>query len=236
MFMIKGTSNYFGNDNGGNVDVNMIAAEDEEDAAVKAQIVPVRHSIVIVPAGTEEGAPIITGTMMAYPTTNQLFNYQISALNSPTSFSATGLPDGLIFDAAAGQIKGIPVSPGVSKVQITATNAKGSGSATLVVIVSDPLPARLQITSANTANATVGTPFTYQITADNHADHYFVNFPSDKGTEPPDSSLPPGLVYDSKTGLVSGTPAKAGNFTMRVAAMNATAVSPADVALTIKDK
>jgi hypothetical protein len=234
--VIKGTSNYFGNDNGGNVDVNMIAVEEQEDAAVKAQIVPVRHTIVIVPAGSAAGAPTITGTMMAYPTTNQLFDFQIAALNSPTGFSAMGLPDGLMIDSATGEIKGIPVHAGINKVQVTATNSQGSGSATFIMAVSDALPARLQITSANVASATVGTPFNYQITTDHPPDHYFVSCPSDKGTSPPDSSLPPGLVYDTKTGLVSGTPTKAGTFTMRVTAMNAAGVTPSDVALTIKDK
>jgi hypothetical protein len=236
MFMIKGTSNYFGNDNGGNIDTNMIAVEDEEDAAVKAQIVPVRHVIAIVPAGTSEGAPVITGSLMAYPITKQQFNYQLSALNTPTSFSAEGLPDGLVMVAATGEIKGLPVRDGVSKVRVTAANSQGSGSATLVMMVSDPLPARLQITSAKSASAGVGTPFKYQIAADTHADHYFACCPSDKGTEPPNSSLPPGLTYDTNTGLVSGTPTKAGNFILRVAAMNATGVSPSDVALTISGK
>ncbi len=38
------------------------------------------------------------------------------------------------------------------------------------------------------------------------------------------------------TGLVSGTPTKSGHFTMQVAAMNATGITPVNVALTIKDK
>ena len=49
--MIKGTSNYNGNDNGGNIDDNMIAVQAQKDAAVKALLVPVRHTIAIVPAG-----------------------------------------------------------------------------------------------------------------------------------------------------------------------------------------
>ena len=50
-FMIKGTSNYFGNDNGGNIDSNMLAVDDQIDAALKKAIVPVTNTIVIVPAG-----------------------------------------------------------------------------------------------------------------------------------------------------------------------------------------
>jgi PKD repeat protein len=236
-FMIKGTSNYFGNDNGGNVDTNTIAIEDQKDAAVKALIVPVRQTIVIVPTGqTGPAAPVITGTMAAYATVGQAFTYQTSTLNTPTGFAATGLPKGLSIDATSGQITGTPTDPGTSTVQLTATNAQGTGTSVLTLNVDTPLPERPQITSPAVASATVGAPFTYQITSTNNPTDYFVTTQGSVGTEPPDSSLPPGLTYDTKSGLFSGTPTKAGTYPVQVAAMNAAGVAAEIVTLTVKDK
>jgi len=237
-YMIKGTSNYFGNDNGGNVDTNMIAVEEQKDAAVKALLVPVRHTIVIIPTGQSEAvAPVITGTMSAYPIVGQPFRYQISALHPPSAFSADGLPKGLsLTDAATGLITGTPTEPGASQVHLTATNANGSGVATLTLTVQTPTPERPQITSPATASGTVGAPFSYQIIATNQPTHYFATSPSDKGTEPPASSLPPGITYDTASGLVTGTPTKAGTFPVQVAAMNEAGVTCALVTVTVKDK
>jgi lysophospholipase L1-like esterase len=235
-FMIKGTSNYFGNDNGGNVDANMIAVQEEKDAWVKAMIIPVRHTIVIVPTGAEAGAPVITGTMTAYPVIGQPLTYQVSALNAPTGYDAKGLPAGLTIDAASGRISGTPTEAFKGTVQLSATNAKGSGTGVLTLAIAPPLPGLIQITSPATATATVGTPFSYQIVGTNHPEHFFATSPGDKGTEPPASSLPPGLTYDTTSGLVSGTPTKAGTFIVQVAAMNEAGVSPLLVTLTVKDK
>lgn len=235
IFMIKGTSNYFGNDNGGNVDANMLAVEDQKDAALKALVVPVRHTIVIVPTGSSAAAaPVITGTMMAYPTVGQPFTYQISALNSPTSFAATGLPKGLSLDEKSGQITGTPTEAGITAVSLTATNASGNSSTSLTLATAEPVPQVPAITSAKTADATVGTPFSYQITASNHPDNYFAWMQSDKGTEPPISSLPPGLAYDTKSGLLSGTPTKAGAYTVQIAAQNEGGRAVVPLALTVK--
>jgi hypothetical protein len=221
-FMIKGTANYNGNDNGGNVDTNMIAVESEKDAALKALIAPV--------------PPVITGTMMVYPAVGQPFTYQISALGSPTSFTAANLPKGLTLDEKSGQITGTPTDPGVSTVALSATNAAGSTSTTLTLTIAAPTPPYPGITSAKTADATTGAAFSYQIAATNNPTHYFAWTQSDKGTEPPVSSLPPGITYDSKSGLISGTPTKAGAYTIQIAAMNDAGVSPASFVLTVKDK
>ena len=219
-FMIKGTSNYFGNDNGGNADTNMIAVAAQEDAALKALIIPVRHAIVILPTGKTVTVPAITGTMVAYPVVGQAFTYTITALGAPTAYAATGLPAGLSLDGASGRITGTPAAAGTSVVTLTATNATGSAATTVTLVTSAPLPTVPEITSAKTADATVGAPFSYRITAKNPTAGYFAWMPSDKGVAPPASSLPPGLVYDGKTGVVSGTPTKAGTFTIAVAAWN----------------
>ena len=96
------------------------------------------------------------------------------------------------------------------------------------------MPDRPQVTSPATTDGTVGAPFTYQIVATNKPTDFFVTMASDKGTEPPASSLPPGIAYDTASGLVSGTPTVAGTYKVQVAAMNDAGVSPAFVTLTVK--
>jgi hypothetical protein len=236
-YMIKLTSNYFGNDNGGNIDENILAVHARKDAAVKALLVPVRHAIAIVPTGAPETvAPVITGTMMAYATVGRAFTYRISALHTQTGFAATGLPKGLDINRATGEISGTPTEAGVSLISLAATNGNGTGAGTLNLAVTAPLPDRPVVTSPATAKGTVGVPFTYQITATNAPTHYFATSPGTKGTVPPASSLPAGLSYDAVTGLLSGPPKAAGVYPIQVAAMNESGVATKNVTLTVKDK
>ncbi len=236
-YMIKFTSNYNANDNGGNIDENMIAVYKQKDAAVKALLVPVRHTIAIVPQGkSEAAAPVIVGTAVAYATSGQPWTYKISAINAPTRFTANNLPKGLTLDAATGVISGTPSERGEASIALSATSVTGTGTGMLRLVVSAPLPDPVALTSPAAAEGTVGTPFTYQIKGTNAPTHYFVTFPGDKGTVPPASSLPPGWTYDVTTGLLSGTPRKAGTFTFQIAAMNASGVVTKLVTLTVKEK
>ena len=84
--------------------------------------------------------PVVTVTPQT-ATVGAAFSYQVVAANSPTSWSATGLPIGLVIDAKAGLISGTPTTAGVAIPTITATNAAGSGSATLQITVgTGPVP------------------------------------------------------------------------------------------------
>lgn len=79
--------------------------------------------------------PTIISSASAGGTQFQPFSYTISASNTPTSYSAIGLPAGLTIDTASGIISGIPPSFGTYNVTILATNAGGSGSANLVLTI-----------------------------------------------------------------------------------------------------
>ncbi|MBM3866709.1 MAG: hypothetical protein FJ381_12630, partial [Verrucomicrobia bacterium] len=59
------------------------------------------------------------------------FEYRISATRNPIAFTATGLPSGLAIDPSSGLIRGTPRQTGVFSVALGASNAAGSGSATL---------------------------------------------------------------------------------------------------------
>ena len=102
------------------------------------------QAIVTMDLTTAGAVPVISSSLTAFGTVGISFSYQILASNSPTAFSATGLPAGLSLNAATGLISGTPTTAGISSITISATNAGGTGSATLVltsVLTVDPVAA-----------------------------------------------------------------------------------------------
>jgi hypothetical protein len=81
-------------------------------------------------------APVITSPTTASGTVGQSFSYQIAANNSPTSFNATGLPQGLTVSTSTGLISGTPSTAGTSTVTISVTNSAGTGTGTVTVTIS----------------------------------------------------------------------------------------------------
>lgn len=84
---------------------------------------------------TATTSPAINSTLSATGRVGTLFRYTITATNSPTSFNATGLPAGLVVSTTTGVISGTPLVVGTSSVTLSATNATGTGSATLVLTI-----------------------------------------------------------------------------------------------------
>jgi len=150
--------------------------------------------------------PVITSSLTASGSAGQLFSYQITASNSPTSFGATGLPTGLGINSS-GLISGTPAAAGISNITISATNANGTGSATLVLTIQQaptftnaPLSVPIAIGSAyNFSFTTTGSPTpTFAVTA---------------------GGLPTGLSLSS-TGAITGTATQLGTYSGTVTATN----------------
>jgi hypothetical protein len=164
-------------------------------------------------------APVITSATTANGTVGTAFSYQITATNTPTSFSATGLPGGLSLNTSTGLISGTPSTEGASTVTLSATNSAGTGTAPLTLTIAAPaVPA---ITSAATSSGTVGIAFSYQITA--------TTTPISYGA----TGLPAGLSVNASTGLISGTPTAAGSSTVTLSATNSTGTGTAPLTLTV---
>ena len=79
--------------------------------------------------------PVITSALKATGAIGKAFTYTITATNSPTSFSVSRRPGGLTLNKATGVISGTPTSRGSTTLTIGATNASGTGSATLVITI-----------------------------------------------------------------------------------------------------
>jgi hypothetical protein len=162
--------------------------------------------------------PSITSPLTATGIQGVPFNYQITGLHTPTSFSALFLPNGLSLDSGSGAISGTPQESGMFGVLITDVNACSNDTELLVVTLNSGLPV---ITSSNLATGTESLPFTYQITAS--------GTPTAFGTE----SLPAGLSVNAGTGLISGSPIFAGEFDSTIWASNAWGVGSAPLHFSI---
>jgi len=163
--------------------------------------------------------PVITSAAAASGCVGQAFNYHITASNFPDSYSATPLPGGLAVDTGTGAITGTPNATGTINVTISATNALGTGTATLAITITFPPPP--VITSATTASGVVGTAFNYQITA--------TNSPSSYDATP----LPAGLSVNTNTGAITGTPTITGTTSATISATNAGGTGSATLTITI---
>ncbi|OAM89019.1 hypothetical protein AW736_15080 [Termitidicoccus mucosus] len=150
-------------------------------------------------------APSITSPLTAAAAVGAPFSYRITALPGLlTGFTAVGLPGGLSLDPATGVISGAVTTVGTSNVTLTATNAVGTGTATLVLNAYE-MPV---ITSPLRVTGTAGQPFSYQIAATGNPSTYAAE------------GLPDSLAVNPATGLISGTPAAPGASSVAIAAVN----------------
>ena len=88
-----------------------------------------------IPSTASAQVPVITSAASAGAPVGEPFSYQITATNSPFSFSATGLPAGLSVNVVSGRISGNPTSAGIAVVALGASNASGLGVSQLSITV-----------------------------------------------------------------------------------------------------
>ncbi|BET68980.1 hypothetical protein ASA1KI_38980 [Opitutales bacterium ASA1] len=73
-------------------------------------------------------APVVTSPTSAAATVGSSFSYQITGTESPTSYSANGLPPGLTL-GSGGLISGTPTTAGTFVASVSASNTYGAGDA-----------------------------------------------------------------------------------------------------------
>lgn len=138
--------------------------------------------------------PVITSVLTLSGTAGTALTYNIIATNMLAgyggSYGAIDLPSGLTINTTTGVINGTPTNAGVTNVTISAVNAGGSDSETLVIDIKPPKPV---VTQPSNFTQAVNTSFSYQILATNSPTSYTA------------TGLPAGLSVDSSSGLISGT-------------------------------
>lgn len=179
-------------------------------------------TITIDPAGA---VPSITSASSLSGDVDAQISYQITASESPTSYSASGLPLGMAIDTGSGFINGTPTIAGVYDVDLTASNANGSSLIFDLTIVIGDVP---QISSALTISGTEDDPITeYQLSASNSPTSFSVV----------SESLPEGLSYSTTTKKISGIPTEVGTFNVEAFASNAVGDgTPSTIVITIEAK
>ncbi len=159
------------------------------------------------------------------------FSYTIAATQNPTSFTAANLPPGLSVNPYTGVISGLPSSDGIFQVPVAATNAQGTGQATVTIIVGAISPL---ISTGLAVNATAGSPVSDAIYTN-------VTSVSQSYEQPPNhaaltfaaAGLPPGLSFNTTTGVISGTPTQTGVFPVTITATNRAGTDHAVVTFTV---
>jgi hypothetical protein len=177
-------------------------------------------NIIVTKSSSSVTAPVISSFLTQSGTVGTAFIYQITASSSPISYGAVGLPGGLGINTSTGAITGTPTGAGTSNVTISATNASGTGSATLVITVNSSVSAPV-ISSSLAQSGTVGTVFSYQITAS--------GIPTSYGA----TVLPGGLILNTGNGAITGTPTTAGTFNVSISATNSSETGTATLVITV---
>jgi hypothetical protein len=134
-----------------------------------------------------------------------LFSFKPNATGGrpPYKWAATGLPAGLTFDPATGEISGTPTAPGASPAKLTVTDALGL---TTTLNVNVAVASKLAVAKRALSVAKAGRAYAARLAVSG-------------GVRPltwKASGAPTGLKLNARTGILSGTPRKAGTYRINV--------------------
>jgi uncharacterized repeat protein (TIGR03803 family) len=148
--------------------------------------------------------PIITNTSLPGGEVGAPYSGQLTASGGSgtyVSWSGSGLPPGLILNTTTGAITGTPTTAGPYNPSFTVTDSAGATSppkTLLITVIAGPV-----ISNTTLPSSVVGAPYFAQLTASGGSGTY-VSWGG--------SGLPPGLILNTTTGAITGTPTTAGPY------------------------
>ncbi len=159
--------------------------------------------------------PQLFSSPTASGTVGSSFAYTVSAIDSVAAVTASSLPSGLSFSSSSGAISGVPTTAGTYQIPVSATNANGTRTGTLtLVIAGPPIPSLAASTNPLERAFTVGT-------ASGTSNAWYI-YATGSPTSYAAYGLPPGLSVNTTTGQITGTLTTAGTYPATVSVTNAT--------------
>src|SRR5512140_1412215 len=139
---------------------------------------------------------------------------QATGGKAPLSYSATGLPAGMILEASSGMLSGAPTAAGDFSIGVTVTDAAAQADSKSYPFKVYAAPT---FASATIPDAVVGSSYTATLVVN--------------GGKPPlvytalSTDLPPELTFNTSNGSITGTPASARSFSLTVQVQDANRAS-----------
>ncbi len=121
------------------------------------------------------------------------------------SITSGSLPPGLSLDPQTGEITGTPTTAGNYSFTAKVVDSNNNvATVTCHINIAAPPPLHITCPPGPGGNGTVGTPYSYSLTATGGDPPYTFSISA--------GSLPPGLTLNPSTGAITGTPTTQGNY------------------------
>ena len=165
------------------------------------------HSLALLDLTHGLAAPVWITPRFLVGAMDGAFYHRVTVKNGATSYTASGLPPGLVLDSVTGLISGVPTLPGSYSVALSATNSAGASATTATLFINQPAGA---VISAPDEWVVIGagSACRYQVVAYNEPERFAA------------IGLPRGLIINEVTGEITGTPLETGDFEVKLAAEN----------------
>jgi hypothetical protein len=132
------------------------------------------------------------------------------------SVSAGSLPTGLALNANSGSLSGLPTALGNFSFTVRAVDANGcERSRTYTIVIAAAVCPTITVAPTALPNATVGSIYSQTISASGGNKPFVYSVTA--------GALPPGLLFNGVTGLLSGTVTTIGSFSFTITATDANA-------------